>query len=552
MPKTVASKTCSRSVLKITAALLLLAGLTFLAGCQGVSAGGSGSPGQPSGTLSLSAMNLNFGSITTGASKTLTVTATNSGTATVNVSGVAFSTKYFSLTAPTLPVSLAAGQSTTVSIQFTPNAASTFNATATIASDASNASVNLSLTGSGAPVAPGQLTLTPPAEDFGSVVDGSQQSQTVVLTNVGGTSVDISQASITGAGFELSGITAPLTVKASQSATFTVTFAPLAAGTTSGTVTINSNASNPSLSMSLSGTGLAAGALASSPSSLNFGSVTVGSNQSLSASLSNTGGTSITVSQVAVSGTGFTVSGISTPLTIAAGDTAAFTVKFAPTTSGSATGNVTITSTASNPTLTVPLSGAGTTAVGQLGVAPATLDIGSVVVGSSGTASGTLSATGANVTVTGASTNNAAFTVGGISLPVTIPAGQSVPYTVTFTPTTTGAASATLTFTSNAQPSTATQNLTGNGTAGMTHSVALSWNASSSSGIAGYNVYRAVYNKACGTYSKINSALDANTVYTDSTVLNGGSYCYAATAVDTSNQESGYSNIVSNIQIPAQ
>jgi fibronectin type 3 domain-containing protein len=45
--------------------------------------------------------------------------------------------------------------------------------------------------------------------------------------------------------------------------------------------------------------------------------------------------------------------------------------------------------------------------------------------------------------------------------------------------------------------------------------------------------------------------LDTSTLYTDSVVVDGTSYCYATTAVDSSNQESGYSNIVSNIQIPA-
>jgi hypothetical protein len=173
-------------------------------------------------------------------------------------------------------------------------------------------------------------------------------------------------------------------------------------------------------------------------------------------------------------------------------------------------------------------------------------------VGNSGSASGTLTANGANVTVSGASTNNSLFTVGSLSLPVTILAGQSVPFSVTFSPLTIGAATSTLTFTSNAQPSTTTEALTGTGTAAPTHSVALSWNASTSGGISGYNVYRAVYASSCGAYSKINGSLDANTVYTDLNVVNGTSYCYATTAVNTSNEESGYSNIVSNVQIPAQ
>lgn len=78
----------------------------------------------------------------------------------------------------------------------------------------------------------------------------------------------------------------------------------------------------------------------------------------------------------------------------------------------------------------------------------------------------------------------------------------------------------------------------------------LSWNASTSPNISGYNIYRALYTSQCGSYSKINQVLNTTTLYTDSTVANSTSYCYAATAVNTTNQESGYSNIVSNVQIP--
>jgi hypothetical protein len=278
--------------------------------------------------------------------------------------------------------------------------------------------------------------------------------------------------------------------------------------------------------------------------------VTVGSNQSLSETVTNTGGSSVTISQAAISGTGFSLSGITTPLTLPAGQSATFSVKFAPLSAACASGNVTITSNASNPTLTIPLSGTGTAAAGQLTVTPTTLALGSVVVGSSGTASGSLTASGANVTVTAVSSNNSVFSLGGLSLPVTIPAGQSTSFTVTFSPLTSGAVNATLTFTSNAQPSTTTETLTGTGTPAPTHTVDLSWNASTSLNVSGYNIYRAVFTTSCGAYSKINPVLDTTMLYTDASVVNGTSYCYASTAVDTSNQESGYSNIVSNVQIP--
>jgi fibronectin type 3 domain-containing protein len=79
----------------------------------------------------------------------------------------------------------------------------------------------------------------------------------------------------------------------------------------------------------------------------------------------------------------------------------------------------------------------------------------------------------------------------------------------------------------------------------------LSWNASTSTNLSGYNIYRAVYVSSCGGFSKINgTTLDTATIYTDSAVTNGTNYCYATTAVDSTNAESGYSNVVSNVQIP--
>jgi hypothetical protein len=82
--------------------------------------------------------------------------------------------------------------------------------------------------------------------------------------------------------------------------------------------------------------------------------------------------------------------------------------------------------------------------------------------------------------------------------------------------------------------------------------VDLSWNASTSKDISGYNIYRAVYSKStCGPLLKINSSLNTSTVYDDSRVVDGASYCYATTAVNSRDEESTYSNIASDVQIPA-
>ena len=81
------------------------------------------------------------------------------------------------------------------------------------------------------------------------------------------------------------------------------------------------------------------------------------------------------------------------------------------------------------------------------------------------------------------------------------------------------------------------------------HYVSLAWKASTTS-VIGYNIYRATYVTSCGTFKRLNSQMNTGTLYTDSTVIDGSSYCYAATTVNSSNSESGYSNIVSNLQIP--
>ncbi|HEY7352290.1 MAG TPA: choice-of-anchor D domain-containing protein [Terriglobales bacterium] len=506
--------------------------------------------GVAAGQLTANPSSKAFGNVTVGNQLSASETVTNSGGTSVTISKAAVSGTGFSINGISAPVTLTAGQSASFTMTFTPQSAAAASGTVTLSSNASNPTLRISLSGTG--VNAGQLTANPPSQNFGSVTSGTQQTVSETVTNTGGTSVTISEANITGTGFTMSGLSTPKTLTAGQSTTFNLTFAPQATGSASGMVTLTSNAPNPTLQISLSGTGTTAGQLTANPPSQNFGNVTSGTQQTVSETVTNTGGTSVTISQANITGTGFTMSGLSTPKTLTAGQSTTFNLTFGPQTTGSASGMVTLTSNAPNPTIQISLSGTGAAVqAGQLSVTPTTLALGSVVVGDSGSASGSLSATGASVTVTAATSNNSAFTVSGLSLPVTIPAGKSVPFTITFSPQAAGSANAKLTITSDAQSPTLTETLTGTGTTAPTHSVNLSWTASTSSDVAGYNVYRALYSgSSCGAMSKINSVLDTTTVYTDSTVANSTAYCYATTAVDSSSQESSYSNIVSNIAIP--
>ncbi|HSK44754.1 MAG TPA: choice-of-anchor D domain-containing protein, partial [Candidatus Binatia bacterium] len=105
------------------------------------------------------------------------------------------------------------------------------------------------------PPAQGTLTVTPLSVAFGNVLIGTSAKQTVSLSNSSSTSITVSSIGITGTGFSQSSPTLPLTLAAGQSSSVTVTFAPQNSGSVSGALQIGSNASNPSVSVALSGTG---------------------------------------------------------------------------------------------------------------------------------------------------------------------------------------------------------------------------------------------------------------------------------------------------------
>jgi hypothetical protein len=398
-----------------------------------------------------------------------------------------------------------------------------------------------------AATATGQLAPNPSPVNFGSVVISNTASQSVVLSNTGGSDLTISQTMVSGTGFSIGNLGLPLTLAPGQSVPLPATFAPQSSGNFSGSISITywvskkhgkgNPPSNGTTTVSLNGAGVTPGQLTANPTSLNFGNVQVSSSQTLTDSITNVGGVSVTISQATVTGPGFSFSGLNPPLTLNPGASVTFSVVFAPLSAGSASGTITVTSDASNPTLNIPLSGTGTPQ-GQLAVSPTSQDFGSVTVGASSNQPGSLSASFGNVTVTSAHLNNSEFSLSGISFPVTIAPGQSVPFTLTFAPQSAGTANGVLSFTSNASNSP-TESLTGNGVAPSSHSAALSW-TDGSSGITGYNVYRG--SVSGGPYSKINSALDAIAAYTDDSVLAGQTYYYVTTAVDGSGGESGYSN----------
>lgn len=151
----------------------------------------------------------------------------------------------------------------------------------------------------------------------------------------------------------------------------------------------------------------------------------------------------------------------------------------------------------------------------------------------SGTISPAAGGSGATVTLSGAATGKVTADGSGNYVFTGLTDG-----TYAVTPSHTGYA-----FTPTSQTATINgANVTGinfTATATQTHSVALSWIASTSA-VNGYNVYRSTVS---GTgYAKINSALITLLSYTDTTVQNGVTYYYVTTAVDSTGTESAFSN----------
>ena len=99
--------------------------------------------------------------------------------------------------------------------------------------------------------------------------------------------------------------------------------------------------------------------LSTSASALNFGAVMLGSTSSLSLSLTNSGTVSLTISQASISGSNFSISGITTPLTLSPNQAASAIVKFAPVQTGGVDGSISLTSNATNSPTLITLTGNG-------------------------------------------------------------------------------------------------------------------------------------------------------------------------------------------------
>jgi len=276
------------------------------------------------------------------------------------------------------------------------------------------------------------------------------------------------------------------------------------------------------------------------PCSHSFGEVQIGTSHSYSIELSNAGSKGLNIRSKSKTGSAFEFGDFPLPVHLRPGARIKLPVIFKPSAKGDSHGVIELVSTAGNHRLTMDVSGVGEDKVtANLGISPSTLDFGKVTVGSSATRQATLTASHDSVTISSDRSTSSEFAIVGLKLPLTIPAGKSIPVRIKFTPNGSGTDPAKVGFISSATDSPTLEEVTGTGVAKGSFSVYLSWNGDETA--VGYNVYRGTAKD--GPFREINTALDSSTDYTDSSVVAGATYYYKTTAVNAQGEQSGYSNI---------
>jgi hypothetical protein len=420
-------------------------------GQQSVSQGSTGTA-----ALQLSATALQFGSVPIGTDTQQSLTLTSSGTAPLQISSLSAQGTAFSAQTPSLPVTLQPGQALTLPVNFGPKSSGQATGQLVIASNAAQApSVTVNLVGNGAsstpPPPPGSgtpaLTLSSTAVNFDSVAVGSHGSNSVTLTSSGTSAVVLQSLTVNGDGFSAGQLHLPLTLAPGQQISLPLSFTPSSAGAQQGQVSLADNATGSSSTISLRGNGTTAASL-SVPNDVNFGDVTVGSQEDKTITLVSNGTGPVTVSAITIAGTSFSDSAQVLPQVLQPNQQMSLKLKFGPKAEGDAAGTVTVSSnSASNPVITVKTHGKGVvTTAPSLSASASSLSFGRVLLGSQATktltvtSTGTAAATisGVSITGTGYTATYAGVPVQNLSAPITLQPGQTVTFNVSFDPTNVG------------------------------------------------------------------------------------------------------------------
>jgi hypothetical protein len=443
-------------------------------------------------TVALNPTSVNFGNVNVGSTGTATTQIQNTGTAALTVSAIArcaspVTSTEFAWSGVSLPLTVNPGASATLTVSYAPTAAGTDTGCVALTTNASNGpTTNLAVNGTGVVPAAPKIAVSPTTLAFGNVTAGTTTAKTFTISNTGTAPLTGSVARGSSTSGEYTFTPATFNVAAGSSQVVTVTYAPVDTTADAGTIAVTSNDSaSPSVSVAVSGTGVAAPApaIALSPTSLAFGTVTVGGSASLTAQVRNAGTAPLSVTAVApCSGTSAEFAwSPAAPFTVAAGGATTVTVTYRPTAAGSDAGCLAFASNdTANPTVNLQVSGTGQTAAApKIAVSPTSVAFGNVTLGTTSTKTFTVSNSGtAPLTGTVAAAAGTSAEYASTPASFNVAAGSSQVVTVTYAPADLGTDAGSVVVSSNDVGSpTVSVALSGAGVAAPAPAVALSPNA---------------------------------------------------------------------------
>ncbi|MBB5869262.1 glucose/arabinose dehydrogenase [Allocatelliglobosispora scoriae] len=218
-----------------------------------------GGGGPTTATLSASPVSLAFGNqLVNTTSPQVSVNITNTGNGPAAVSGVVVAGNFAQ--SHNCGSTIAAGATCQVSVTFTPTSTGAKTGSFTVNSNATNPALVVNLTGTGINPTPATLSFSPPSITFPDTNVGANVTRQIYVSNGGSVAAAISSITASGTGFSVSSHSCGTSLAGGGNCFVNVVFAPTSAGSKSGTVTVNSNATNPVLSASLTGLGVAVGA----------------------------------------------------------------------------------------------------------------------------------------------------------------------------------------------------------------------------------------------------------------------------------------------------
>jgi hypothetical protein len=366
----------------------------------------------------------------------------------------------------TCGASLAAGNSCTISITFTPHMSTPYSGSLTITDSDVTGTQVVTLTGTSVGSPTTQLSAHSLA--FGGVDYGSTSaSQTIIVTNTGTGILNVSSVAVSGtnaANFHQTN-TCAAPVEVNSTCAITVTASPTVLGALSGTVTIVSNSTNNPATFSLSGNGLTA--VKVSPNSVNFGTTNVGNTGSTHViTISNLSTAALSMSPLHVIGANpgdFILSANTCGSSLAGSSSCTVSVTYVPLSGGSLGASLSIVD--SDPSSPQSVSFSGTAKA--ITVSPNSVNFGNVTVGKTSlktvtvTNAGTAAVTFNPLQITGA--NPGDFTLSDNTCGSSLPGGSSCTVVVTFGPLATGARAANLVVTDSDLSSPSTVTLSGTG-----------------------------------------------------------------------------------------